>query len=115
MKFHVLMFIAEVPTYTIHIRCGGPWPPGFATRWNRYDLHPSTPISTLFSSEGKTRPDTGLMELGGDGAEHYLADVARDGTRVGQTGWPTWVCLRPCERLPKGFDDWMDYFKSVGM
>lgn len=100
--------------YTVFIHSSGPWPPTHSTRWNRYDLLPDTPISSLFEWEGRTRPDTGLREMGGQEIEHYLGDVTATKTRLSESGWPRWVALRPCERLPQGHIDWVEFLRGSG-
>ncbi|KAG0642083.1 hypothetical protein HOY80DRAFT_680889 [Tuber brumale] len=101
--------------YTVYIWASGPWPPSPTTRWNRFNVTSSSPVALLFQYIGRSRPDTGLAEVGGGMIAHYLGDVRRYGTRMDQTGWPTTLCLRPCERLPLGFSRWGDFMRSSGM
>ncbi|KAG0129579.1 hypothetical protein HOY82DRAFT_651797 [Tuber indicum] len=101
--------------YTVYIWASGPWPPSPTTRWNRFNVTSSSPVTLLFEYIGRNRPDTGLAEVGGGMIAHYLGDVRRYGTRMDQTGWPTTLCLRPCERLPLGFSRWGDFMRSSGM
>ncbi|PWW76530.1 hypothetical protein C7212DRAFT_363649 [Tuber magnatum] len=81
--------------YTVYIWASGPWPPSPTTRWNRFNVTSSSPVTLLFEYIGRNRPDTGLVEIGGGVIAHYLGDVRRYGTRMDQTGWPTTLCLRP--------------------
>jgi len=101
--------------YTVYIWASGPWPPSPTTRWNRFNVTSSSPVALLFEYIGRNRPDTGLVEIGGGVIAHYLGDVRRYRTRMDQTGWPTTLCLRPCERLPLGFSRWGDFMRSSGM
>jgi len=101
--------------YTVYIWASGPWPPSPTTRWNRFNITSSDPVTLLFEYIGRNRPDTGLVEIGGGVIAHYLGDVRSHGTRMYQTGWPTTLCLRPCERLPLGFSRWDDFMRSSGM
>ncbi|PUU72709.1 hypothetical protein B9Z19DRAFT_1167103 [Tuber borchii] len=101
--------------YTVYIWASGPWPPSPTTRWNRFNITSSSPVALLFEYIGRNRPDTGLVEIGGGVIAHYLGDVRRYRTRMDQTGWPTTLCLRPCERLPLGFSRWGDFMRSSGM
>ncbi|RPB04203.1 hypothetical protein L873DRAFT_1840680 [Choiromyces venosus 120613-1] len=107
-------YYAEIQ-YTVYIWASGPWPPSPATRWNRFNVTSSSLVTVLFEYIGRSRPDTGLVEIGGGVIAHYLGDVRRYGTRMDQTGWPTTLCLRPCERLPLGFTRWGDFMRSTGM
>ena len=110
---HWYNYYAETQ-YTVYIWASGPWPPCPTTRWNRFSVTSSSLVTLLFEYIGRNRPDTGLVEIGGGAIAHYLGDVRRYGTRMDQTGWPTTLCLRPCERLPLGFSRWGD-FMSAGM
>lgn len=100
--------------YTVYIWASGPWPPSPTTRWNRFNITSSSPVELLFEYIGRNKPDTGLVEIGGGVIAHYLGDVRRYRTRMDQTGWPTTLCLRPCERLPLGFSRWGDFMRSLG-
>ncbi|PUU80165.1 hypothetical protein B9Z19DRAFT_1173096 [Tuber borchii] len=100
---------------TVYIWASGPWPPSPTTRWNRFNITSSSPVALLFEYIGRNRPDTGLVEIGGGVIAHYLGDVRRYRTRMDQAGWPTTLCLRPCERLPLGFSHWGDFMRSSGM